>query len=154
DIVVTTSAAFMGLTVGCCRCHDHKFDPLPQADYYRLLSFFRNVRPYDNPNNSENSATALPLANPEMARRWFAERKAQAKPLEEKLKATKNAKEKKQLEREIKELLTGGSPPFSYALGVKEAGSKAPPTHVLIRGNAGTPGAEVQPAFFSVLGGK
>ncbi len=151
DIVVTTGAAFMGLTMGCCRCHDHKFDPLPQADYYRLLSFFRNVRKYENPNFTENSPTAVPLANPEMAQRWFADRKAQAKPLEEKLKQAKG-KEKKQLERKLNELLSGGSPPFGWALGVTEAGAKAPPTHVLIRGNAGTPGTEVQPAFLSVLG--
>ena len=34
DMVGTTASAFLGLTVGCARCHDHKFDPIPQADYY------------------------------------------------------------------------------------------------------------------------
>ena len=38
DMAATISTAMLGLTVGCCRCHDHKFDPLPQADYYRLVS--------------------------------------------------------------------------------------------------------------------
>jgi Protein of unknown function (DUF1553)/Protein of unknown function (DUF1549) len=38
-------AAFLGLTVGCCRCHDHKFDPLPTSDYYRLQAFFSAVQP-------------------------------------------------------------------------------------------------------------
>jgi len=38
-------AAFLGLTVGCCRCHDHKFDPLPQTDYYRLQAFFSAAQP-------------------------------------------------------------------------------------------------------------
>ena len=46
DIVSTTGQAFLGLTVGCARCHDHKIDPFPQADYYRLLAFFRGVRHY------------------------------------------------------------------------------------------------------------
>lgn len=46
DILVTTSEAFLGLTVGCARCHDHKIDPIPQKDYYRMLAFFRNVRRY------------------------------------------------------------------------------------------------------------
>jgi hypothetical protein len=38
DMVSTTGAAFLGLTVGCARCHDHKFDPIPTRDYYRLLA--------------------------------------------------------------------------------------------------------------------
>src|SRR4029453_3962811 len=35
DMVTTTSSVFLGLTVGCARCHDHKYDPIPQRDYYR-----------------------------------------------------------------------------------------------------------------------
>jgi hypothetical protein len=40
DMVATTGVAFLGLTVGCARCHDHKFDPIPTADYYRLTATF------------------------------------------------------------------------------------------------------------------
>jgi mono/diheme cytochrome c family protein len=40
DMLSTTASAFLGLTVGCARCHDHKFDPIPTRDYYRLLSTF------------------------------------------------------------------------------------------------------------------
>jgi hypothetical protein len=40
DLVHTTSSAFLGLTVKCARCHDHKFDPIPQVDYYRMASAF------------------------------------------------------------------------------------------------------------------
>ena len=43
DVVSVTSEAFLGLTVGCARCHDHKIDPIPQDDYYRLLAFFGNT---------------------------------------------------------------------------------------------------------------
>ncbi|MBI3465197.1 MAG: DUF1553 domain-containing protein, partial [Planctomycetes bacterium] len=46
DIVATTGQVFLGLTVNCARCHDHKIDPIPQADYYRLLAFFHALRPY------------------------------------------------------------------------------------------------------------
>lgn len=46
DLVRTTGEVFLGLTIGCARCHDHKLDPLPQRDYYRLLAFFRNVERY------------------------------------------------------------------------------------------------------------
>src|SRR5262249_21604116 len=40
DMLATTGAALLGLSIGCARCHDHKFDPIPQRDYYRLLSTF------------------------------------------------------------------------------------------------------------------
>jgi hypothetical protein len=36
----------LGMTVACARCHDHKIDPIPQKDYYKMLSFFRNVKRY------------------------------------------------------------------------------------------------------------
>lgn len=39
-IVSTTGQVFLGMTIGCARCHDHKRDPIPQTDYYRLLAFF------------------------------------------------------------------------------------------------------------------
>ena len=45
DIVATTGQVFLGLTVNCARCHDHKIDPIPQRDYYSLLSFFDNITP-------------------------------------------------------------------------------------------------------------
>jgi len=44
DIVSTVGATFLGLTVGCAKCHDHKFDPIPQQDYYRLAAVFAGVR--------------------------------------------------------------------------------------------------------------
>ena len=43
DIVSTLGTSLLGLTVGCSRCHSHKFDPLPQLDYYRLASCFADV---------------------------------------------------------------------------------------------------------------
>jgi hypothetical protein len=46
DIQMTTGQTFLGLTVNCARCHDHKIDPFPQRDYYRMLSFFRGIRHY------------------------------------------------------------------------------------------------------------
>jgi hypothetical protein len=53
DMVSNTVATFMSLTVHCARCHDHKFDPIPQTDYYRLQAVFAGVergnRPYSDP---------------------------------------------------------------------------------------------------------
>lgn len=61
DNVRTIGAAFIGLTVGCARCHDHKFDPIPQKDYYALLSFLGNIRPVDQgpPNATSAGYTKL-----------------------------------------------------------------------------------------------
>src|SRR5215831_12844367 len=44
DITDTVSATFLGMTYGCARCHDHKFDPILHKDYYRLQAFFANTR--------------------------------------------------------------------------------------------------------------
>jgi len=44
DMIATTGATFLGLTVNCCRCHDHKFDPLTQRDYYGLQAIFAGVQ--------------------------------------------------------------------------------------------------------------
>jgi hypothetical protein len=49
-IVSTTGQVVLGMTVNCARCHDHKVDPIPQRDYYRLLSFFQNVTYPDGKN--------------------------------------------------------------------------------------------------------
>ena len=43
DRVNTTGSVFLGLTVGCCQCHDHKFDPISQREYYELFAFFNSV---------------------------------------------------------------------------------------------------------------
>ncbi len=43
DRVDTTATVWMGLTLACCRCHDHKFDPFSQEDFYRFFAFFNNV---------------------------------------------------------------------------------------------------------------
>src|SRR5215510_1866920 len=49
DLITTTSLTFMGMTVGCARCHDHKFDPIPQKDFYRIQAIFASTRPVNYP---------------------------------------------------------------------------------------------------------
>jgi mono/diheme cytochrome c family protein len=67
DIVATTGQVFLGLTVDCARCHDHKLDPIPQKDYYRFLSFFQNLNTYRNGGPTDEVA----LFADESARRAF-----------------------------------------------------------------------------------
>ena len=49
DMVSTTGAAFLGLTINCAKCHDHKFDPIPTRDYYRLTAVFAGVQHGESP---------------------------------------------------------------------------------------------------------
>jgi hypothetical protein len=55
DRVDTLGTVFLGLTVGCARCHDHKYDPLSQKDYYRLFAYFNNVPEWGVGPNNGNS---------------------------------------------------------------------------------------------------
>lgn len=59
DITATTGQVFLGLTVNCARCHDHKLDPIPQKDYYRFLSFFQGLNRYGNGGGDTVDASSL-----------------------------------------------------------------------------------------------
>jgi Protein of unknown function (DUF1553)/Protein of unknown function (DUF1549) len=61
DMTTVTGVAFLGMTFGCAKCHDHKFDPILTKDYYRLQAFFANTAFGDGP---------LPLADPEAKRKY------------------------------------------------------------------------------------
>ena len=58
DMTTVTGETFLGMTFGCARCHNHKFDPILQKDYYRLQAFFANTSFGDGP---------LPIKDPDRA---------------------------------------------------------------------------------------
>ena len=55
DILRTTGETFLGLTIGCARCHDHKIDPISAKDYYSMLSFFSDISPHGKGNRNHVS---------------------------------------------------------------------------------------------------
>ena len=59
----TIGRAFLGMTIGCARCHDHKFDPIPTTDYYALAGIFRSTRSLIDGNVSNWVTRALPTSD-------------------------------------------------------------------------------------------
>ncbi len=89
DRVETTAAVWMGQTFNCCRCHDHKFDPFTQRDFYAMKAFFHNVPEkgvgiYGNPVRT-NAPPFVKLPAPELETKITA-LNAKLKPVEDKLK--------------------------------------------------------------------
>jgi mono/diheme cytochrome c family protein len=72
DRVETTSQVWLGLTVGCARCHDHKFDPITAKDFYSMAAFFRNTTQPAMDGNVMDSPPVLRIPRAEDATRYAA----------------------------------------------------------------------------------
>jgi cytochrome c553 len=141
DRVDTFSRAFLGLTVACARCHDHKFDPITQRDYYAIAGVFRN-----------SPVGEYPLASqPEIE----AYQKAQER-VKEATKLLTEQKKKKQPTKELQAALDAAqkaSPPkYAFAHVIKESGKDD--MHLALRGNLAKPGELVQRRFLEIVAGK
>jgi hypothetical protein len=203
DMTDTAGLVFLGLTIGCARCHDHKFEPVPQADYYRLQAFFtpaafRRDLPIATAAQRARYETALKdytaLVKPiqdEMAvieepyrKQLYAERLArlseeaqsahktpEAKrtpaqkalvektarllgvPQESVLQAMSAADRARHeaLGERLKQFDSRRPAPLPVTMGLSDAGTPAPRTFVLERGELSHRGAEVQPGFPIIL---
>ncbi|MBP90544.1 MAG: hypothetical protein CMJ64_28185 [Planctomycetaceae bacterium] len=105
--VVKTTRAFLGLTVGCARCHDHKFDPIPQRDYYAIAGFFHSTEStYKTERGVWSDVIARQLPETEAGQGLRAERSRQhaEKIAAMKLERTEASKRKGDLDKQIQEI--------------------------------------------------
>jgi len=66
DRLDTTATVWLGLTIGCARCHDHKYDPVSQKDFYRLLAFFNNIPEQGKVTRTGTPAPMIKAPTPEI----------------------------------------------------------------------------------------
>lgn len=148
DLTNTTASAFLGLTMSCCQCHDHKYDPLSQADHYRLRAFFAGVTPRDD-------LAVEVAADRDAIERHNAALEQQLQSLQEALKQLDQEQESgrarhAELSGKIAEL-EQQKQELRVAMGATDAGPVAPPTYVLYQGVFRDPRDEVAPGFPAVL---
>jgi mono/diheme cytochrome c family protein len=130
DRVNTTGAVWLGSTLECCQCHDHKFDPFPQKDYYRLLAYFNNTEM--EADRASKSPSSIAFKGPKMAL-TNAERDARRAELAKQIAAVKKqqAARRKELNGDLPKWATEfagslGDVPESHVLDVAAFESLGP----------------------------
>jgi mono/diheme cytochrome c family protein len=166
DRIDTLTRGFLGLTVACARCHDHKYDPIPTTDYYALEGVFASTSYVEVPAAPGDQVEAYDKAQDAI--------KAKEKVITEFVQAEAKRLNQKVANNQLKafeRMLTGDAKTKVKAMRaeVDELKKKAPPKYpvihaladastptdmpVLVRGNAAAPGAKVPRRFLTVLGG-
>jgi mono/diheme cytochrome c family protein len=150
DEIQILGSAVLGLTLHCARCHSHKFDPLPQRDYYRLAAALKDA--LDEHDWLGPEVRQLKHVLPGERQAWEQHEQsiaAQLTPLQEQIKTEPDEAAKKKLQEQITALEAAKkAEPTIRALWSRGQPS---PTYVLARGNYLTPGVEVGPGVPSML---
>ncbi|MCU1327866.1 MAG: hypothetical protein JWN34_3236 [Bryobacterales bacterium] len=126
EMTNVVGAAFLGVTVGCSRCHDHKFDPFRQSDYYRLQGFFAQTQPND-----------LIRATPEEQAAY----KAVVDPLQTEIRQIQGKmrrateEEKGKLQTRLDEIDEKMPLPLTAIYAVKNDPKQVSPVHLLFKGD-------------------
>jgi mono/diheme cytochrome c family protein len=184
EMTTTTSQVFMGLTVGCARCHDHKYDPIPQRDFYRMQAFFASTRVEERPapfssvedpqkkmrstlrkyeDDIEDANERLRVFEGDLRKRLG--ESGSGEGLNKALADKKNTaiteaerKQHKELQESIKRLTSEMARYRPVAYSVNEVAPPAileiAPTHVLGGGELAAKGDQVEPGFLKRVIGK
>ncbi|MGH9721956.1 MAG: PSD1 and planctomycete cytochrome C domain-containing protein [Bryobacteraceae bacterium] len=168
DAVETTASAFLGLSMGCARCHDHKFDPISQRDYYRFAALFAGSEDREIPIVSQMGIyeytryqTRLVTADQLKAklqrleaearkRRGAAGGETNTRRAGEPSYTPSERDERESLLRQIGDAYVKAPVPYARA-NVLAHSERVPDTHILLRGDFKQKGEKVTPGFPGAL---
>jgi hypothetical protein len=158
DITETTGSAFLGMTLSCCRCHDHKTDPLLQSDYFRIRAFFAGVQYGDaRPLETLEYKQEIDRWNEELDRKISAFQQ-QLKELEPKADTGSNQKDANDASKAKAEMISseiksleGLKKQHEFGLIISEKRDSLPATFVFYQGDHRSPREEVSPGIPAVL---
>ncbi len=134
EMTDSIGAVFLGLTVGCARCHDHKFDDFSQADYYRLQAFLAQTQEHD-----------IVLADPKIKADWDARTgkiQAEIKRLKQALE-TAEGSDRQQMRAKLRQMQRSLPPPLPAISSVHDVPAERTAIHVLKRGDPDKKGKPV-----------
>lgn len=168
DTLDNVGRSFLGLSLNCARCHDHKFDPITAEDYYALYGIFHSTRyPWPGIELEQKQRDLVPLVEPrrrveveaQLRTREREQRRLdkEVQRLRDSLKETP-AEQKAAVEQRIRDAESAAreharqSPRFELAYAVAEA-AKAEDVAVQLKGDPAKPGRVVPRRFLTVLGG-
>jgi hypothetical protein len=142
EMAEATGAAFLGLTVGCARCHDHKFDPIAIEEYYEFQAFWAVAQEHDKP-----------LADADTVAKWKEDTaRVQAEVSKLKLVVTgKTGDALVQARARVFEAERKLPPPLPTISTIRNEMDDVKPVRVLKRGNSEKPGEEVGARVFAAL---
>jgi len=154
NMLTTVMTTSVGLTVGCARCHDHKFDPIPQKDYYSLQAVFAGVRRGDR--ICRGTATAEQTRRMEQIRLDLHKKRigvAEIDALTPETRTQETAQNRVKLSEEIAALESEYAKLPEVELTYAVLSESPPEMHVLNRGDTESPGDQVSPAALSAIRG-